>query len=284
MAAGFNTYADITTYVQTIYEDALFAARETGFMSNLVTRFSADGMAARTGKEYPKATVSAIGESDDLSSQVWKPSDLSTLTPAEYGAQFFLTDQRLESDPEGYRADAALELGTAMGEAINTALLGNFSSLTGGTVGVAGTAITWGHFFAMRSQLKAQKAPGPYVCVMHDYQWHVLAKAASLAASTQPVPSWLTDTVLMNWYTATVAGVSIFTTSDISIDTGVDAYCAVFSPAALALDTRRAPRIEPERDASRRGWELNLSCVYAHGVWRPKFGVQGIFDAAAPTS
>ena len=36
-------------------------------------------------------------------------------------------------------------------------------------------------------------------------------------------------------------------------------------------------RLEPERDASRRGWELNLSTVYAHGVWRPTYGVQMIF-------
>ena len=52
---------------------------------------------------------------------------------------------------------------------------------------------------------------------------------------------------------------------------------------ALALDMRRAPRLEPERDASRRGYELNLSAVYAHGVWRPKFGVCGIFTNAAVT-
>jgi hypothetical protein len=57
----------------------------------------------------------------------------------------------------------------------------------------------------------------------------------------------------------------------------------IFSPLALALDVRRAPRIEPERDASRRATELNLSSVYAHGVWRPKYGVQLISDASTPS-
>ena len=52
---------------------------------------------------------------------------------------------------------------------------------------------------------------------------------------------------------------------------------------ALALDVRRAPRVERQRDASRRAEELNLSAVYAHGVWRPKFGVKIISDASIPT-
>jgi len=283
MAAGFNTYSDIAVYAGTIYEDAMFVARENAIMAALVTPFNASGMAPRIGKEYPAATISAIGEEDDLSSQVWKPSDLSTLTPAEYGAQFFLTDARLDSDPEGYRADAALELGMAVAADINSKVLGDFSSLTGGTIG-SGNTITWGYFFAMRSQLRAQKAPPPYVFVCHDYQWHQLGKAASLAASTQPVPSWLTEEVLRRWYVTTVADVSIFTTSDISIDASTQAYTGMFSRSALALDTRRAPRLEPERDASRRGWELNMTVVYAHGVWRPKFGIQGLYDAKTPTS
>jgi len=29
---------------------------------------------------------------------------------------------------------------------------------------------------------------------------------------------------------------------------------------------------------------LNLSMLYGYGVWRPLFGVQGTFDATAPTS
>ena len=34
-------------------------------------------------------------------------------------------------------------------------------------------------------------------------------------------------------------------------------------------------------NASRRGTEINLSAVYAYGVWRPAFGIQGTFDATA---
>ena len=57
----------------------------------------------------------------------------------------------------------------------------------------------------------------------------------------------------------------------------------MFSRDALGYDLRRAPRLEPERDASRRGIELNMTAVFAAGVWRPGFGVLGIFDNQAVT-
>jgi hypothetical protein len=28
---------------------------------------------------------------------------------------------------------------------------------------------------------------------------------------------------------------------------------------------------------------LNMTSVFAHGVWRPKFGVTGLFDNQTPT-
>jgi hypothetical protein len=69
-----------------------------------------------------------------------------------------------------------------------------------------------------------------------------------------------------------------------SVDANDDFKGAVFPRPAIAIDWRRRVRVEPERDASRRGWELNMSAVYAHGVWRPARGVILYFDAATPSS
>jgi hypothetical protein len=135
----------------------------------------------------------------------------------------------------------------------------------------------------MLTRLRAQNAPLPYKFVCHPYQWHVLGKAVAPGATVTNSDN-IQNAVLQNFYVGSVSGVQIFTSSNISIDGSADAYCGMFAQPAIALDWRRAPRVEPERDASRRGWELNLSALYAHGVWRPKFGVQGIFDATAPES
>lgn len=285
MAAGLNTAANISTYIQNIYEDAMFIARENAIMPQLVTTFSdtTDENRLRKSSVYGSATIATLGETDDLSSQTFTPSVLSTLTPAEVGAQFFLTDSRLSSDPFGVRNDAAMELGMAMATKINTDLLGDLASLTGGTVGAAGTVITWGQFFAARALLKAQKAPEPYKCVLHEYQWFVLAKSVAPAATVTNAPE-LQNEVARRYYVGTAAGVDIYTSADITIDTGTDAKGGMFSAPALALDGRRAPRLEVERDASRRGYELNMTGVYAHGVWRPAFGILMYFDAATPSS
>jgi len=273
-----------TDYIQKIYADALFVARDNNLMMPLVTGFSAQGMAPRVNSQWGTATISAISDYDDLSSQPFTPATLATLTPAEFGAQFLLTDQRVESDPFGVQSQAARELGLAMAEKMEKDMLGTFSSLTGGTVGAAGTVITWGHIAAMLTRLRGQKAPGPYVCVLHPYHYHNLAKAASIATGTQANSPDFQNAVQRQFYVGNTYGVDFYVTANLTVDSNDDAYCAMFSREAIAWDIRRAPRIESERDASRRAWELNLSAIYAVGAWRPKFGVQGLFDASLPNS
>lgn len=283
MANGFNTYANVQAFVCTIYDDVFTVARDANLLANFVTQKSGQGMAARQNQIYGTASVVSIGETDDLASQVFSPVALSTLTPAEAGAQFLLTDQRLETDPFGVRSEATLELGYAAAQKVEVDIISDFSSLTGGTVGAAGTILTWGHFFAGIGQLRGQMAPLPYVYVLHPYQWHVLGKAVAPGATVTNSPE-LQNSIAGNFYVGSVSGVNIYTSMNIPGGGTNTARGAMFSRPALALDTRRGIRIEPERDASRRAWELNMSMVYAHGVWRPKFGVQMIFDAALPVS
>lgn len=280
---GLNTASDIAQFAGTVFTDAMFVARDNNLMANLVTVYNdRTGLAPRKNSEYGTATMQSVAETDDLASQSINPSVLSTLTPGEVGAQVFVTDSRQETDPMGAVSDASMELGMAMAQKMESDMLSIFSSLTGGTVGTAGSVNTWGYFFAAASILRAQNAPGPYYAVMHPYHWHALAKSASVAgASIAQAPSF-TDEIMRNWWVGRVGPVDVFTTANLAVGTATT--WAMFSRPALALDVRRAPRMEPERNASRRGVELNLSAVYAYGVWRPKFGVKVTADASIPTS
>lgn len=285
MPAAFTQVSDIqspTDYIQKIYEDAMFVAREQTLLTSLVTNYSGQGIAPRVSSEYSTASIAAVNDDDDLTSQSFKPTVLSTLTPAEVGAQYLITDQRMESDPMPVMQAAAQELGFAMATKVDTDITGDFASFTGGTAGVAGSVLTWGRLFAAVAQLRAQNAPGPYYAVLHPYQIHDLAKESAPAGSSMNAPDF-GDAVMLNRFFSRAAGCSIFESSNIAA--GTASVGGVFSPMALAFDTRRAARIEPERDASRRATELNLSMVYAHGVWRPKFGVKVISTTnTAPTS
>jgi hypothetical protein len=290
MAASMNTWANISSIAQDIQEDAIFLERHMNLMGGLVRTYrDASGLNDRKSYQYGQASVSQIAETDDLASQAFTPTALSTLTPYEYGAQFFITDSRIESDsPDDIRNDGALELGLAMAEKAETDLLALFGSLTGGTIGAAGTTLTWGHVAAAiaRARVSIKSQAMPLAVVLHEYQYFNLGKAASIAGSSNAITNneKFIDPILLRWYRGTFAGADIFVTTNTSqIDASDDFKGAAFARDAIAIDWRRSPRIEPERDASRRGYELNLSAVYAKGVWRPTFGVQIIADASAPS-
>ena len=284
-----NTYAAVSALANPMQEDALFVIREQYRMQSLVTMLTdMTGLNPRKGYEFNQAVATDVGEADDLTSSAFAPADLATLTPSEIGLQFFVTDSRAESQlPENIISDGALELGLAAGDKIEKDLLGEFANLTGGTVGTAGSTITWGYVAAAISQARnANKSAGvPLVGVVHGYQAAVLAKNASIAGATLAQAPNYTDDVTRNGLGPVFfyMGVPIYQVFA-APDSGDDFRGAVFSRSAIAIDWRRAIRVEPERDASRRGTEFNMSAVYAHGVWRAKLGVQMIFDATAPTS
>lgn len=284
---ALNLWSDVSSISNSIREDAIFVVREVAQMQNLVTVFrDASGGNPRIGYAYNKGTAIAIAETDDLTSKAFTPSADQTLTPAEIGLQFFVTDLRAESDsPDNIIADAARELGFAANDKIESDLVTDLASLTGGTVGAAGTAITWGYLAAGIAQARnANKSNSiPLAAVVHGYQWAVLAKAASVAGSTLSQAPQFTEEMTRSGFVASFMGVSIYQVFA-SPDSSDDFKGGVFPRDAVALDWRRAIKVEGERDASRRGTEFNMSAVYAHGVWRPAKGVILYFDATAPTS
>ena len=282
--ASLNPESDISSFVNTVFEAALLVARDNTFMPSVVRGFNdRTGLAVRQNSQYGCATMNQIAETDDLVGQAFTPSSIATLTPVEFGAQYFLTDSRVESDPFSVVNNASADLGFAMATKVETSLMGHFNEFTSGTIGGSGTTCSWAHVMAMESVLKAAYAPYPYVLVLSPAQWYPLARAASVASSsaTNAAPS-LMEAVQSSFFVKQFGQVSIFVSSNVETATN-DAYAGMFSRDALGFDLRRAPRMEAERDASRRGIEINLTSVFAHGVWRPKFGVCGQFLNTAPT-
>src|SRR5512146_966689 len=267
MTTGINTYTDIDDFVNTVWQDSALVLREQGPMLGLVTRFGDRGdMALRKNAEYGESNLRLIGETDDLTSTVFTPSVLSTLTPYEYGDQFFLTDQRLASDIFALRSDATQELGGAYGELVDEDLVGLFNDITGGTVGGTTTDLTWANINAAISRMRMLKVPRPWNIVLSPAQWHCLGTAIAPGATVTNSPA-LQDQFVRQFFMSNYAGVDLFV--DGNIGTGATVYGAIFNPRAFAFDLRRAPRIEWERDASRRGYELNFTSIFAYGTWRP---------------
>ena len=283
-----NTEANISSFVLDVQEHAFQVIRDTAVLRTLVmNKNDKTGLAPRDFYQLPTGTALSIAESTDLSGAAWTPTAGSTLTPAEIGLQYFVSDSRVETktDVEDVMVEAARELGLAASDKIESDLATDVTLLTGATIGTAGSALSWANFYAavtcVRAAVKSRVAP--LVAVLHEYQWYYLAKAASIAAAAAtPSTPQFSDRITSAWYVQTVDNVDIYV-STLVANNATSGTAGVWAKDAIALDWRRPIRIEAERDASRRGVELNMSGIYAHGIVRGALGAQIISACAAPT-
>lgn len=285
MATGQTLYSDISSLVNDIQEGALFTLRNGNTLGMTVTGLSSVGMNPRVGYQWGAANVRLTGEGDDITPTNFSKTTLATLTPASYRDMAFVSDQRDASDWDSIRSAASMEMGMAFADNVDTNIASNFSSLTAGTVGAAGSTLTWDYILNAHAILKASNVPGPYYCALHPYQWLDLVKEVATASSPAFVAAPMAaDRIVATFYQNPMIGdVTFAISSNVDIDSSDDATGAMYSPLALAYDERKAFGIEVERDASRQGYELVASLWYAHGVWDASRGVQIVSDATAPT-
>ena len=196
MTAGMNLWSDVSAIANAVQENALFAITDSALMPNLISvRGDVAGMNPRKLYGYNAGAMKQLAETDDLASSTITPSLLATLTPYEYGDQYFISDQRARSEaPEDIIRDGASALAFAAVAEVEADLVGDMASLTGGTIGAAGTAITWGYVAAAiaRARNANKSTVIPLSVVIHGYQAAVLAKAASVAGATVITPQPMT--------------------------------------------------------------------------------------------
>lgn len=282
---AITKYSDISSFVASIYERSVFVAREQNLMSNLVSNYSARGWMTRTFSTRPQITAETVADGVDYSNATtFGKSSVGTLTPAEAIAQVILTDQDIETDPDGAVNDAATELGQAIAAKIDTDLTAIFSSFSTDKGPGAGQANTIADLASGVAVVRNRmKRAGDVVAVLHPYQWHDLWVQLGQPAATYPALGELVTQALRDYYVANLLTIRIYVSSNVPVS-GTDATGGVFNQDAIALDTRRPYRLEPERDASLRGTELNATAGYAVGLGkRPTFGVKFIGDITEPT-
>lgn len=279
--ANESTYAGISGLVANVYELALFTAQEGNVVAPFVTQFNdSQSSAPRVFGTYSGGTFLAVAESADSSQQAFNAAAGGTFTPAVYAQMALLTTRRIKSDPAGAVRDAGRHLGETASATIDTALVGLFSSLTGGTVGTAGGTITWANVLRAQAYLRSNKVMGEYACVLHPVQWYYLTSVTTGAPQLM-INNRIAESVFGGFYQASFAGMNFFV--DANITSGTAAVGAMFAQPAMALDVRQPFQIEPEYNASYSGngaWELNASYEIAYGVYRPTYGVQMIGTSA----
>jgi hypothetical protein len=277
--------SDLNSLFNTIYDNALFVAREQNLMAGLVDNRSATGWMNRVVPTRPAITAQTVAETQDFSAPTtFGRTTKATLTPGEVIAQVVLTDRDMETDPDSAMRDAQLELGASMATKIDVDLCSTFSSFTA-SKGTANTSLALANLGAALAVLGNAKARqyGQPVAVLHPYQWHDIWTVIGNPTGGSVNFDAMTSQALRDYYVGSLMGITIFTSANIAADSSDDAYGAVFVRPAIMLDTRRAIRFEEERDASARAWELNVTAGYAYGVVRDEFGVKILSDVSTPT-
>lgn len=102
-------------------------------------------------------------------------------------------------------------------------------------------------------------------------------------AANQALLGDVANQALRDFYVGRWVNIQWFVNANISVDGNGDAISGIFNPQAIGFDSRKAPTMEIERDASLRAWEMNMSAGYGYGVIRNSFGVKFTADASEPS-
>jgi len=260
-----------------IVAEARMAAEENSIMRNLVTNYNIGSVAGTTIQVPKYSTVSAadLTEGTDMSSTEVTTSSVS-IAVGEVGVQAFLTDMATMG-----AGNPAQEIGTLLGNAIARKIDEDLISLFDGfgtSFGGTGTELSVADIFKAAATLRNAKVNGQLVAVVNPLQAYAL-KANLTNTFANPNGGDLQNEAMRNGFVGSIAGVDIYESAHVAIDGSGDAKGGVFAPEALALAMKRDFVIEPERNASLRGWELNATAVYGVGELDDAYGVEMYFDA-----
>lgn len=278
--ANESLYTGISDLLPLIWEGALNYMRFNFVMPRLVTLFNdRTSMVPRKVSLYEETAVTDnLAEDADLAPTEFDRDLLTTLTPKEIGAQHIISDRRIASDDMNVMVDAASNLGYVLGKKVEQDLLTSIDDFTT-TLGNGAAALTKEDIFNGRAVLEAAGVRGPYIAVLHPY--HYLDIFDAFTDLSAPAPLDIRNQAQANYYITKMADITVVVSGLIS-NAGNAAKSGLFTRDALAFDVRRGLRIEPERDASHRWWELNATMIYAADSWRADHGVTLHYDATAP--
>lgn len=281
MAISKNSSIASTLY-PTLIEETLYVAREMNLAGGLVYNYAAQGMAVRYLGIYPTLTASTKAEGVDYANATeFTKTEQMSITPKTEMVQVVLTDERMATDPEGALADAAREMGAALAAKIDQDVFTQVDDFTT-DVGTAGSALSIGRCAAALAILQNNHVPMPINAVVHPYGWFDLWTELGQPVATKTFLGDVANQAMKDYSVGNFIGVQWYTSSNVET-ASTNAYSGMWHREAIALDTRQVPTLEPQRDASLKGTELNLSASYGVDVRRPTYGIQLTHDITTPT-
>lgn len=288
MATGTATWSDISSTANYIQQNALAVARGANLLIPTVLNLSATGMFVRPVWKWNSLAFAEKSETVDTTSTDFSKDTIGSLTPANFSVRSDIEDTRVASDFESVLAGCSLEIGAAAANHVDSAIADQFGT-TGwaGTIGSGkGDTINWRKITKAYALLYAQgiRQGESVYCALHPYQWEILLSQNSVAAATVSVAPQYQDRLMMaNYFTVPAAQGIIFVVSNNIDVSGTAAYGLMYTPSALAVDTRKPLEIVLQRDESKQAVEVNARMWYVADQYDPAKAICLYHDATTPS-
>lgn len=262
-----------------ILQEAIFTAQEKSIMLPLVTVYDISGQAGKTVQVpvYPTVSASAVAEGSDLANTAINPSEV-TITASEQGVMASVSDLMRDSAGRNVAQDVGRILGEAVAKKADEDITALFSGFSTG-VGSAGTELTADLIFKAVAELRVDNAPAPFYGVFHPKAIYNLKKTLANAGSVSAL-SDIGNEALRTGYVGQIAGVQLFESAVIGIDSADDSIGAVFSPKAIGVASKKGLTIEEERNASARLTEYVATATWGVAELVDAYGVKVTSDSA----
>ena len=268
-----------------IVAEALFVASEKSIMRGLVRNYT---LSAGQGKTvtvpiYPKQTAAALTEGTAPSFTAIS-TDGATLTVSEVGLTAQISDLAIMASSSNVISDIGRLFGEAIARKMDADLLALANSLSV-TVGGVSTAGTPALLFQAIAKLRSQGYDTSNDCaiVLHP---NVAYDIASTLTSTFAAPaSMVGNDALRNGFMGMLGGVPVYQSSLVAQSTASsnasgDYANLIMHRDAFGLAMMQDIKIESQREATKRGFDLVGSAIYGVGELYDAAGVCGIFDSS----
>lgn len=274
-----STTTTLNDLLPSIVAEALFVANERSIMRGLVRNYTlAQGQGKTvTVPTYPKLTAASLTEGDALTATAVSTGS-AVLTVSEVGLMTSISDLAMIASASNVVSDIGRLFGEAIARKMDQDLAGNFANFST-VVGSNTTAASAAKLFEAIAKLRAQgyDTTGDCAIVLHP---EVAYDLKSSITSTFAAPaSMVGNSALESGYIGLLGGVPVYETSNITSTTG-DSIGGLFHRDALGLALMQDIKIETQRQAALRGWDIVGSAIYGHGELQDLAGVALSFDSS----
>ncbi len=293
--AGITDTSQLQYVVNTIRAKAKFTMQDPGVFPGLFDGGCNPPKGARSYTEPKFGTVTAydLTESVDMAQAQQLTDSLPlTLTPTEVGCQVIYSRIAAETRTENVASAISKVITNAIKKKRaqdGAAMLDGFStSLGSGST----TTVTRGYLSAARALIRGNSTEPNLeetpVVVMHEYSFNDLVDLMSEGTVVGSVVlnvglAGLPEDFAKKYMVMNLAGMPIFTDGNITVSSSA-AKGGIFCKSAVAYGELWGLEIEPEKDASLRGWEVNGTICYDYAERNDNHGVELNIAAATPSS